>query len=131
PNGNAEKEILFVTPLLPGQTWKETISFKVVENVVHPSTILNIAEVKSILDINGNDISFLDIDSNLNSFISDQNSGVLNYLDEDDISTASVIIICPIEITSPCDCKNNASNSTNGQFDVTLKLASDPDEEWH
>lgn len=131
PNGYAEKEIIFVSPLLPGQTWKETITFNVVEIIPHPSTIKNIAEIKSIVDINGNDISLLDIDSNLNSFISDQNSGMLNYLDEDDISEAYVIIICPIEITSPCECKNNASNSTNGQFDVTLKLASEPNEEWH
>ena len=41
------------------------------------------------------------------------------------------IVSCNIVITDPCNCKNNATNLTNGQFDETVTIFAPPSQFWY
>ncbi|MBK8625464.1 MAG: DUF11 domain-containing protein [Saprospiraceae bacterium] len=125
-NGNAVKQISFPGNLAAGQTYVTQCTLKIHDNVRHPATISNTAEITQIFDPAGNDVSELPVG------IIDENGDVppTSNLKDDDKSTAYVVLICPAEYQPCSDCRA-ATTPTNGQFIVNLKIASKEGETWY
>ncbi len=47
------------------------------------------------------------------------------------VSATVNIISCSVVLTDPCNCKNNATNLTNGQFDETMTIFAPPGQFWY
>ncbi len=125
---------------LPGDVHHEQITLKVMDdaNTVH---LINYAEIGEVRDLNGMDVSALDIDSHADKdMLNDKGGKYLspmdNYIDgngiddEDDHDPAGVYL-ANISISDPCICKNNATTQFDGQFDETVLVMAPSGMTWY
>ena len=138
-NLTAYKEILFPDGLKPGGKHKETISM-IIGNAETTGLLVNEAEIALVIDMNGNDVSNMDVDSqadmdNSNDAGGDIGTGVDDYLDgngiddEDDHDPAG-LYIATIEVEGACVCENNATSPFNGHFTETILVTAPPGQTW-
>ncbi len=129
-NNIAEKEFLLENSLEPGKSLITTILLKINENMTGPKVFTNVAQVFKIFDTNQREISPLDIDSNLSLTVENEENSVMAYIGQDNYSSAPVVMLGNIEVPNPCDCKQNATDRDNGQFDIVLSFESASGETW-
>jgi len=134
------KRVTFENGLLPGNSYNLTITLRV-DDDVEPQIFVNYAEIGSVLDMDGNDISDSDIDSQPDMSPTNDNGGVPNSNtdnlvdndgteDEDDHDPATVYLV-DIEIEGSCNCLNNATNDEDGQFTSNLVITAPSGQIWH
>lgn len=126
----ASKVVEFKNNLLPGQTYNTTIACKIHSDVIHPATIMNIVRISEIYDEIGNDVSNPDLDGQLANLPETGELPTSGSPFDDDIASAFVVLICPAEF-QPCSSCRAATTPTNGQFVVSLKIASKSGERWY
>ncbi len=126
---NAEKVITFAGNLQPGQSFTTQCILKINEDATLPATVINMAEITSIYDHLGRDVSSFDIDSKPD-FISDNDMDpILSSIIEDDFSMAQVMMLVPNEY-EPCSACRVGTTPDNGQFEMRLGIVSLSGEDW-
>ena len=102
--------------------------------------LVNVAEISSAEDLNGNDFSGQDADSfadmlpgndvgGLNNSPTDNSVDSDSAVDEDDEDPAAVFVVST-EIATPCNCLNNATGTTLGQFYDEIILTGPTGQTW-
>lgn len=130
PDNIAEKEFELENVLEPGKSLVTTILLKIDENMTGPKVFTNVAQVFKIFDTNQREISPLDIDSNLSLTVENEENSVMAYIGQDNYSSAPVVMLGNIIVPNPCDCKQNATDRDNGQFEIVLSFESASGETW-
>lgn len=130
PDNIAERTIELEKPLRPGESTFTDITLLVSQNLTGPKVLTNVVQVYKIYDTNLKEISDLDYDSNLSLTVVNNETSVLQYLGQDNYSSADVVLLGNIEIANPCICLNNASNPFDGQFSAAIGLESASGETW-
>lgn len=130
-----------ITDVIPaGQSINVEITLTIPANF-SGTQFLNIAEIGSVTDTNGNDRSNEDVDSTPDSNMNDDNGGIVGSttddeidddgtLDEDDHDPARIIVLNPNLVTNN-ECLENASNETDGQFKDVIEITSEDGESWY
>ena len=139
PTGMTVYQMLNLTNgLLPGNSTSVTITIRVNDNIT-PRIIINYAEIGSVTDEAGNDISDNDIDSDPDMDSGNDNGGVADSstddevnddgtTDEDDHDPALVYFI--IAGTDDCMCLNNATDAADGQFSNNIIVTAPSGQIW-
>ena len=139
PTGQTVYQMLVLeNGLLPGNFESVNITIKIDEDIV-PSTIINFAEIGSLTDQAGNDISDDDIDSDPDMNGGNDNGGVADSdtdnevnddgtMDEDDHDPALVYFV--IAGTDECMCLNNATDDSDGQFSNNIIVTAPSGQTW-
>ena len=134
------KMISFPGGLLPTNSYNLTITLRV-DDDAEPQIFVNYAEIGAVLDMDGNDVSDSDIDSQPDMTSTNDNGGVPNSNtdnlvdndgteDEDDHDPATVYFV-DIEIDGDCTCLNNATNDEDGQFTSNLIITAPSGQIWY
>lgn len=111
--------------LLPGNSADITIRCKV-KSDAPAGTLMNMAEIVSTTDFDGNDRSKQDYDSTPD--MTDSNDGTLPVM-EDDIAMAPVELLTIVQ-AGTCDCLTNSKTNALGQFFTTFVFEGNPSHEW-
>lgn len=130
-NNIAEREINLVKALQPGESAFTSIHLLVSEALTGPAKLTNVIQVYKIYDSQYNEISDLDVDSNLSLTVENNENSVYDYLGQDNFSSADVVLLGLVEVGNPCLCLNNASTPFDGQFSIGLQFQSASAEVWH
>ncbi len=125
----AEKEITFSGNLQPGQSFTTQITIKINDDIKLPSAIMNMAEITSVFDHLGRDISSFDVDSNPDFNSNNDKEPLLSSIVEDDFSQDQVAVLVPNEYV-PCFSCRVGTTPDNGQFEMRLSIVSLSGEEW-
>ncbi|MBK9734403.1 MAG: DUF11 domain-containing protein [Saprospiraceae bacterium] len=129
-NGSfAEKTLTIPGNLQPGQSVETQISLIVSSTVKAPATILNVAEIMTVYDQFGRNISDYDVDSRPDNINDNDMSADLKEFIEDDISKAFVVLPTAPVLDACSQCRP-ATTPTNGQFELLYTFASQSGEGW-
>ncbi|MGB4960375.1 MAG: hypothetical protein WBO36_12920, partial [Saprospiraceae bacterium] len=129
-NGYAYKEVIFDGNLQPNEIYNVNITCRIKLSAVHPLLIKNTAEIVKMYDQYNRDVSRFDTDSTPDNIRNNDTNENNKDLTEDDISSVTVYLICPIdyEVCSSCI---RGTTPDNGQFKIFLKLAASAGEDWY
>ena len=90
---------------------------------------MNMAEITSVFDHLGRDISSFDVDSNPDFNSNNDTEPLLSSIIEDDFSQDQVAVLVPNEYV-PCFSCRVGTTPDNGQFEMRLSIVSLSGEEW-
>ena len=132
--------IYFENGFKPGEQHKIKINVKV-DTDVPSGYVINHAEIAQVIDMNGADVSNLDIDSEPDMLpdndiggefatITDDNIFDDGTMDEDD-HDPSGFYIADITITGDCTCLENASTFNDGQFLEEITVTAPEGQNWY
>ena len=99
--------------------------------MIAPIKLTNVAQVHRIFGTNLNEITDLDIDSNLSLTVENTENNVMEYLGQDNFSFAEVVMAGNIVVGNACTCLQNATNQDNGQFSINMIFSSGSGESWY
>lgn len=110
--------LLPLTGLAANKSVIITVTYRVAGNIP-VGFIENLAEIKSVKDISGNDMTPYDSDSTPDN----------KAAGEDDLGTARIYVSSTHQ-SADCNCLNNASNYADGQFQTDLYLTAPSGQGW-
>ena len=141
PSGNTYSKIVnFPNGFIPGAVTDCTFSLEVLDSA-KPGYNIDFAEISSVTDMSGNNVSDLDIDSNADNDLTNDVGGVFRSVDDDNIDDDGTtdeddqdpagVYLATVEIRDPCVCKSNATDAFNGQFDEQVVVTGPPGQTWY
>ena len=139
-NRTVYKKINFTDGLLPGATHTETIQIKLDEQIT-PGVLINEAEIAEVIDMNGMDISDLDVDSKADMDKDNDAGGQIetdkddkldgNGIDDEDDHDPAALYVATIAIDGLCDCLENATTPFDGQFLERIVVTAPSGQTWN
>lgn len=136
---SVENGLLPANGLLPGADATISITLKV-KDTADPGTLVNVAEISSAKDIEGNDRSDDDFDSHPDKFVDNDMGGEImtntddlvtdnGAIDEDDQDPAALQVLA-FGLNVSCVCVANSTDTNVGQFVNTVYVITDVAERW-
>jgi len=138
-NGTVTRTIVLDEPLTQGNKVVSTITLKVDDDAT-PRFLVNYAEIGDVSDANNRALGSIDIDSTPDDSNTNDNGGVPDTdsdnsinstkdVDEDDHDPARIAVINSNLESS--ECLENATNSSDGQYEDVFKVTAPSGEEWY
>ncbi len=134
------KNVNFPEGLGAGEVHLDYITV-IIEEAVKPGFVINYAEIGQVIDMNGVNVSGLDVDSTPDKDMLNDLGGLMGSftddfllgtgVDDEDDHDPEGIYTATIEIGDPCVCKNNATNQFDGQFDETVVVTAPSGMTWY
>lgn len=135
----ATRKVTLDNPLTQGQKTTVEITLKVDDNL-EPMSFVNYAEIIGAKDEENEEIGKKDVDSSPDADNENDNGGVpgtntddvidiARDIDEDDHDPARVSMI--VQSLESSECLENATTSTNGQFEDVFKITAPSGETWY